>query len=143
MEWSSISKHLKGDPSDLIEVYFIGMSTASWRSLFDWISERIIALDCQYGRLDVDELDLDDFLDGAMSYIAYVNGEDGFRLSLSIIDEKELLVDEEVGEINQEDEFHRFLGSISVISSVVRCEKYVICEEFKRDYPFIVNGSLV
>lgn len=143
MLWSSVKKYLEGHPSDLVEVFFLDMSMMSWKKLFEWMSDRIVLLDCQYGRLNVDELNVELFLNGSMSYIAHVRGCSGIELSISIIDENEASIDVELEDINNEEYFRAFLESISEIAREINCKKYIVCQEFKREAPFIVNGVLV
>ncbi len=143
MQWSLVERHIQGDPSDLFEVYFYDLDPRSWGRLFAWIRGKVSLLDCQFGRLGVDELDLDQFLNGSMFYIAHIKTSDEFELSLSIIEEKELTIDMEKCEIDTEEKFMRFLHHIMDIAKVIECDNYIICPEFKTDNAFIVNGVLV
>lgn len=142
MQWSIVEQYLKGGSSDLLEVYFCGIDHKSWRNLFSWIQEKVFLLDCQFGRLNANELNLDDFLDGKMSYIAHIKTPDGYELSLSIIKENELTIDIEVCEINTEGNFELFLNNVINIAEVINCNHYIICPEFEKDKAFIINGHL-
>lgn len=143
MLWSSVNKYLEGHPSDLVEVFFLDMSVSSWRNLFGWMSDRVVLLDCQFGGLNVDELNIELFLNGSMSYIAHVKASSGIKFSISAIDEYEASIDVEVEDINCEEYFRAFLDGVSEIARVINCKKYIVCQEFKREAPFIVNGVLV
>jgi len=143
MLWSSVNKYVDGHPSDLVEVFFLDMSVSSWKKLFGWMSDRVVLLDCQYGRLNVDELNIDLFLNGSMSYIVHVKVSSGIELSISAIDDNEASIDVEVEYINNEIYFRSFIAAVSDIARVINCKKYIVCQEFKRDTPFIVNGVLV
>ncbi|BCE01497.1 hypothetical protein TYM08_P1560 [Marinicellulosiphila megalodicopiae] len=143
MQWSNINKYLEGEPTDLLEVFFLDLSASSWKDLFIWMSDRVIVLDCQFGRLNIDELNVESFLNGSMSYVAHIKGSSGIELSISAIDECEASIDVEIESINNEESFRVFLENISEISRVIHCKKYIVCQEFKREKPFIVNGVLV
>lgn len=143
MQWGLVEQYIQGDPSDLFEVYFYDLDPHSWGRLFAWIRGKVSLLDCQFGRLGVDELDLDQFLNGNMFYIAHIKTSDEFELSLSIIEEKELTIDIEKCEIDTEEKFTRFLRHIIDIAKLIECNNYIICPEFKTDNAFIINGVLV
>lgn len=119
------------------------MPVSSWQKLFRWISDRIVFLDCQFGRLNADELNIELFLNGSMSYIAHVKGSSGIELSISVINEDKASIDVEVEDISNEEYFRAFLVSISEIARVIHCKKYIVCREYKRGAPFIVDGVLV
>lgn len=142
MLWNKLSQFLQGHPQDLVEAYFEDMSPHSWRKLFAWLEGRVRALDNQYGRLHPDELNVELFLDGSMSYIAHIRGERDFELSLLIIEKNELSIDIELEDISEEGQFLAFLDAISQIASVTGCEKTIVCQEFQRETPFLVNGKL-
>lgn len=142
MQWNTVKQYIKGDSSDLVEVYFYDLDRKSWENLFSWAQEQVFLLDCQFGRLSTDELNLDDFLTGKMSYIAHIKTLEGYELSLSIIEENELTIDIEVCEINTEDKFELFLNNIINIAEVIGCNHYIICPEFEKDKAFIVNGHI-
>lgn len=142
MHWNRVKQYLKADPSDLIEVHFYDLDRQSWQSLFAWIQEKTVLLDCQFGRLNADELSLEDFLAGKMSYIAHIKTQDGDELSLSIIEEDELTIDIEVGELDSEDKLERFLNKVVHIADIIGCNHYIICPEFETEKAFIVNGQL-
>lgn len=104
---------------------------------FVWIQKQVFILDCQFGRLSADELNLDDFLEGNMSYIAHIKTPEGNELSLSIIEENELTIDIEVCEINTEDKFEMFLNNVTNIAKVINCSHYIIHPEFEQDAALI------
>lgn len=136
-----IGKFLQGDPSDLIEVFFEDLNAESWRKLFRWLEGRVMVLDCQLGRLKADELNVDFFLEGSMSYIASIQGIRNFELSLTIIEEAELSIDIKIEDISEENHFLCFLENITHIAEVIDCKKFIVCQEFHRDTPFLVNGK--
>lgn len=142
MLWNKVRQFLQGHPQDLVEVFFEDMSPDAWRKLFTWLDGRVRLLENQYGRLKPDELNVELFLNGSMSYIAHIRDERDFELSLLIIEENELSIDIELEDISEEGQFLAFLDAISRIASVSGCEKTIVCQEFQRETPFLVNGKL-
>jgi hypothetical protein len=143
MTWNNVKKYIENDPIELIEAYFHGMTDESWGKLFSWASDKVVLLDCHHGRLKNSELNLDSFLKGELSYVADVEVSDGYRLSLSIIEDDELTIDIEKCDIDTEEKFDLFLKSIITIAAVIECRDYVISPEFKKDEAFVVNGKMV
>ena len=143
MQWNRIKEALHGEPSDLVEVYFYDLDHKSWARLFNWIEGKLFLLDCQFGRLKKNELDLRSFLDGEMSYIAHIRTPDELELSLSIIEMEELTIDIEICEINTEQKFNKFLKNVIAIAEEVGCTHYIVCPEFKKEEVFVINGVVV
>ena len=143
MNWKKVKIHLEGDPLDLIEVYFSNFNLVSWELLFKWLEGRITLLECQHGRIEVDELNLSSFLAGDMSYIAHISTENGLGLSLSIIEPDELMIDIEKSALNTENKFKLFLENIRNIARVTRCGNYIVCPEFNKELAFIINGEVI
>lgn len=142
MKWNLAKQHLQGSASDLIEAHFYDLTRESWADLFCWIKNKLQLLDNQHGRTNTNELDLDLFLGEKMSYIARIHMDDGYELSLSIIEPNELIIDIEIGEVNTEEKFKMFLKNIIHIASILNCRHYIICPELEPDKAFVVNGCL-
>lgn len=142
MSWELVKQYFEGDPEDLIEVYYHDVFRASWEKLFNWLQGRILYLETQYGKEPPQELNIKRYLSGELSYIASTQCTNGFELSLSIIDEDVLQIDIEKGEIKNSDDYNLFVAGVNEIASVINCENYIICPEFKKNEAFIINNKV-
>lgn len=143
MQWNRVKDFISSNPSDLVEVYFFDLDYQSWSKLFNWIRERLFLLDCQFGRLNIDELDLDLFWAGEMSYIAHIRMPSQAEYSLSIVETNVLMINIEISEINTENKFIEFLDDIIEIAKEIGCHRYIVCPEFEKEKAFVVNGVVV
>ena len=103
MNWYLIKQHFQGSASDLIETHFYDLTRESCADLFSQIKNKLQRLENQHGRTNTNELDL--LLNEMMSYIAHIRMDDGYELSLSIIEPNELIIDIELDEVNTKEKF--------------------------------------
>ncbi len=141
MQWSKVSHQFSGRPDDLIEVYFHGMDKESWRKLFNWLDGKVVYLRDQHNVDRSNKLNLDLFLEGDLCYIADIETPH-LNLSLGIIDDDQLTIDIQKGDIQSEEIFADFLSSLNTIATVIGCTDYIVCPEFKKDEAFVINGII-
>ncbi|MBV1881098.1 MAG: hypothetical protein KUG82_05655 [Pseudomonadales bacterium] len=138
-----LHKYLNGEPEDLIEVYFLDMTVSSWASLFKWLKDRVILLDCQHGRIPISELSYEKFISDELSYIAYIKSTNKFEISLSIIEKGELTIDISISEIISKENSEKFISGVSEIATVIDSKNYMICPELDKKNAFYINGKFV
>ena len=138
-----LNKYLTGDPEDLIEVYFLEMTLSSWASLFKWLDGRVILLDCQHGRIPINELSYEKFISDELSYIAHIKSTNQFEISLSIIEKDELTIDISISEIISKENSEEFMSAVSEIATVIGSKNYRVCPEFDKKNAFYINGKFV
>lgn len=137
-----VKGYFEGDPDDLVEVYYHDMMKTSWEKLFIWLQGRVTYLETQNGKEQPEELSVHRFFSGEQSYIADTICSNGFKLSLSIIEEDLLQIDIEKGEIRNAEGYELFLSGVNEVANVINCKNYIICPEFKKNEAFIVNGEV-
>ena len=142
MSWENIKHHFEGDQIDLIDVHFKGLTEVSMKKFFPWAKERLISVENQHGKMELDEFQLGPFLAEETSYSIGLQMTEKYDLSLLMIDLKDMTISMEKGELNSEELFKEFLVHIKAVAEAMDCTDYIVCPEFKLEEAFVVNGMV-
>lgn len=132
--WNEFLSDISAYPKDLIEIHFSGLDESSWRSLFKWLNGKIHRLMDQHGVVWDNKMDIDHYMDEAVSYMVTFSNDAGRAHTLLLIDLKFAIIDIEQEEIALEADFEMLLCDLRELASVLQCSSFYMCPESNIDH---------
>lgn len=141
--WQKVQHHFSGNPQDLVEIIFEGITAEKWHDFFNWVVTQPARVMTQLGYIDLADLSYERFMAGEEGYIVSVATPGGIVIHLEFIVLGQLDINIAIEDIPNERAFYDLLSFTNFLASLTHCSRYFIFPEFKPDDAFIINGQLV